>query len=460
LNPAGTIGPAPERRSPSTAAFLSFLWPGLGHWYTRRNRAAVLFAVPFLGVVLLIAAQATGGLSGLAALLISPSSALTVCILIVLLGVWREVAVIDSAMAIHPRGAWRRGRSLIVVSVVSLVILASHAWAGSVAWAFYDNGSRIFVGAEGPDVVVAGLTATPGPGHTVDSNNDYVVPPFATPSTLASRVNILLTSVDSTEERATAVNDTLVVASIDPVTRAVALIGFPRDISNFPLVGGGIFPGKINAFMTWVANHPGDFKDKPLVELAKELSFLVGAPIHYYAAVDLAGFRTMIDAAGGVTITNDQAIDDPLYVWPDGHHGFILSAGTHTLDGGEALAYVRSRDTPGDTELNRAHRQQDVLLALARKLATPAMLPKIPQLVGLAGDTIRTNFPSDRVSEMLALAQGINTSSITQVVLGPPYSVHPPSTQTGGVYTLNLDLAKVAALSIQVFGAESTYRQP
>jgi LCP family protein required for cell wall assembly len=459
LNPAGTIGPAPERRSPSIAAFLSFLWPGLGHWYTRRDRAAVLFALPFLGVVLVIAFQSTGGLSGLAALLISPSSALTVCILIVLLGVWREVAVIDSAMAIRPRGAWRRGRSLIVVTVVSLVILATHAWAGSVAWAFYDNGSRIFVGAEGPDAIAAAPTATPGPGHT-DSNTDYAVPPFATPATLASRVNILLTSVDSTEERATAVNDTLIVASIDPVTRAVALIGFPRDISNFPLVGGGTFPGKINSYMTYVANHPADFKDKPLVELAKELSFLVGAQIHYYAALDLAGFRTMIDAAGGVTVTNDQAIDDPIYVWPDGHHGFTLSAGTHTLDGGQALAYVRSRDTPGDTELNRAHRQQDVLLALARKLATPAMLPKIPQLVGLAGNTLRTNFPSDRVSEMLTLAEGIDTASVTQVVLGPPYSIHPPSSQTGGVYTLQLDMAKLAALSTQIFGADSAYAHP
>ena len=59
--------------------------------------------------------------------------------------------------------------------------------------------------------------------------------------------------------------------------------------------------------MTDAANHPGTYKDKPLVELARELGYLVGAPIHYYAAVDLAGFRRLIDAAGGVTITNELA---------------------------------------------------------------------------------------------------------------------------------------------------------
>ena len=84
----------------------------------------------------------------LAALLISPSSALTICILIVLLGVWRELAVIDSASAVKPRGAWRRGRSLVTVSLVTVLIAVTHVWAGLVAYAFYDAGTRIFVGVQ------------------------------------------------------------------------------------------------------------------------------------------------------------------------------------------------------------------------------------------------------------------------------------------------------------------------
>jgi LCP family protein required for cell wall assembly len=459
LNPAGTVGSAPERRSPSIAAFLSFLWPGLGHWYTRRDRAAILFAVPFLGVVLVVAMQATEGLSGLAAVLISPSSALTASILIVLLGVWREIAVIDSAMAIRPRGAWRRGRSLIVLSLVSVIILATHVWAGSVAWAFYDAGSRIFVGAEGPDAIAAAPATTLAPGRSADPNDVYVVPPFATPASPTARINILLTGVDSAEQRSTAVTDTLIVASIDPTTRKVALISFPRDIADFPLVDGGTYHAGINTFMTDVANHPTRYKDKPLVELARELGFLVGAPIEYYAAVDLAGFRTLIDAVGGVTITNAQPVDDPTYLWRDGRHGFKLAAGTHALDGEDALAYVRARSTPEDNDVDRSRRQQEVLLGLLQKLTTPSMLTKVQQLVGLAGDTLRTNFPSDQISQMLSLADGIDTSSVTQIVLGPPYSVRSSGSQAGGTGALHLDLDRLAAMSIDLFGSDSTYHR-
>jgi LCP family protein required for cell wall assembly len=457
LNPVATLGSAPERRSPSIAAFLSFLWPGLGHWYTRRQRAALLFALPVIGVLLVVLIQGAGGLGPLAALLISPSSALTVCILIVLLGVWREIAVVDSAMSIRPRGAWRRGRPLAVVLLLSVIIVATHAWAGYVAWAFYDAGTRIFVGAEGPDSQ-AGIPTTPG--QTPGPSDLYVAAPFATPKTQQSRINILLTGVDSAETRSHALTDTLIVASIDPTTRAVALISLPRDISDFPLIDGRTYTGKINSFMTYVDNHPSEFKDPPLVELVKELSFLIGTPIHYYAAVDLAGFRHLVDVAGGVTIKNERAIDDPRYDWLDGRRGFTLSVGTHTLDGENALAYVRSRYTFGDNDFNRARRQQEVLLALAKRLASPAMLPKIPELVSVAGDTVRTNFPSDRVSQMLGLVDGMDKAAVTQVVLGPPYSFHPPTGETGGIYKLRLKMDQVAALSIQIFGTESTYTQP
>ena len=93
-------------------------------------------------------------------------------------------------------------------------------------------------------------------------------------------------------------------------------------------------------------------------------------PIHYYAAIDLAGFRRMIDLVGGVTIDNPKPIIDPRYDWLDGRHGFELSAGKHKLNGANALAYVRSRQGVGDSDFTRARRQQQVLLALRSKLTS------------------------------------------------------------------------------------------
>jgi anionic cell wall polymer biosynthesis LytR-Cps2A-Psr (LCP) family protein len=157
-----------------------------------------------------------------------------------------------------------------------------------------------------------------------------------------------------------------------------------------------------------------------------------------------------------VDINNPRAIDDPGYGgWTDGRPiGFKLSAGNHHLDGPMALAYVRSRKGAGDTDFSRARRQQQLLVALTRKLADPKMLPRLPDLLTVAGDTVRTNFPADRLSEMIKLSRTVDDGSITQVVLGPPYATTP---NRGGTYTLELDFAKLGALSMRVFGEDSAY---
>jgi LCP family protein required for cell wall assembly len=282
--------------------------------------------------------------------------------------------------------------------------------------------------------------------------------PYATPATRASRINVLLTGVDSAAGRAHALNDTLIVASIDPVTHKVAMLSFPRDIANFPLWNGnGMFSGKINSLMSYARQHPKEFPDGDLQSLIKELGYLIGAPIHYYAAVDLDGFRRLIDKAGGVDVDNARAINDPVYGgWTDKRPiGFTLSAGMHHLDGQTALAYVRSRKGPGDTDFSRARRQQQLLVALTRKLADPAMLPRLPDILTVAGGTVRTNFPSDRLGEMISLSRAIPDDQITQVVLGPPYARRPATSIT--TYTLEIDFAKFAALSIKVFGPDSAY---
>jgi LCP family protein required for cell wall assembly len=231
----------------------------------------------------------------------------------------------------------------------------------------------------------------------------------------------------------------------------------PRDISNFPLYDGRTFTGKINSLMTWARNHPKEFPDGPFPTLIHELGYLIGVPIHYYAAIDLAGFTRMIDEVGGVTVTNERAIDDPRYDWLDGTHGFYLKAGKVTLNGRTALAYVRSRQGAGDSDFTRAARQQQLLVALRAKLVSPDMIPRYPAIIQVAGDTVRTNLPTDRLEEFIALARGVDSSTIKRHVLGPPYAIHPPNSSTGGIYTLNLLMDRMAKLSVELFGSDSRY---
>jgi LCP family protein required for cell wall assembly len=456
VDPTATVT---RERSPHLAAFLSFLFPGLGQWYGGRTRTALMFGLPVLVLVVIALIQVVGGLGHVAALLLVPSSAITIAILIGLLAIWRILSIADAMYIGRTRGPWGNSRMMATFGVLSLVVLLMHGVVGYTVYAFYEFSSEAFVSdpsADGtsPDAsVLPGASSVPG--------DDFIASPIATPPTTASRINILLTGRDRADTRTTDLTDTLLIASIDPTTHDVALISFPRDISLFPLYNGQTYRGKINSFMSWAKRHPKDFPDGGLTSLVREMGYLLGAPIHYYTAIDLEGFRKMIDLVDGVTIDNPRAINDARYDWLDGTHGFFLSAGKHKLDGRTALAYVRSRQGFGDSDFSRARRQQQVLLALREKLTKPENLPKIPDLVKAAGDTIKTNFPAERIGEMVDLAQEVDNDKVKQYVLGPSkYSERVPASESGGVYMLRLKMDALEKLSISIFGDQSRYYVP
>lgn len=440
-------------RSPAVATFLSFLWPGLGQWYTGRRRSAAMYAIPVLGVFLLFVLKLVGGLTAFGLELIDPSFSLTVIVLIGLLATWRLLSMVDAlGMTGGGRRALRTGAAGVLAGL-SLVVVVVHGVLGYYAWSFYDFGTKVFVGEPAPET-------TPVPA-SLDPSSDpvYEATPIATPATREARITILLTGVDSAPTRNHALTDTLLVLSVDPTTGQSSMVSVPRDIAQFPLWDGRTFTGKINSLMTYAANHPSAFPDGPLPSLIKELSFLIGTPIHYYAAVDLGGFERLVDAAGGVTINVDRRIADSHYDWLDGSPpGFYLNSGVQTLDGRHALAYVRSRQGAGDNDFTRAARQQQLLVAMRAKLTDPAVLPKLPEILELASGMIRTNFPPDRIQEMLNLAGGIDDGSIGHYVLKPPtYSFHPPTNTTGGTYILKINLDEVAKLSVALYGRDSRF---
>jgi LCP family protein required for cell wall assembly len=237
------------------------------------------------------------------------------------------------------------------------------------------------------------------------------------------------------------------------------MLSFPRDISNFALYNGGTYRGKINSLMTFARLHPDQFPDGGLPTLAKEVGYLAGVPIQYFAAINLDGFQRMIDVVGGVDVVNPKRIDDPVYDWFDGTHGFHLAAGRVHLNGKIGLAYVRSRYGAGDNDFTRAARQQQVLSALRKKLTDPSVLARLPELLKAIGSSIRTNYPSDQVRDLADIASKVSDDTTAKKVLGPPYAIHPPTNTTGGTYTLKLDMARIAKLSVDLFGTDSRYAE-
>ncbi len=447
------------RGSPALAALLSFLWPGLGQLYGGDRRRAAIFAVPAAVVVAAVGSQFISGLELAAASLIDPSFAFALLVLVVAFGAFRLIALRDAFLGVGDADARtaRPARAALVTVVIAIV--AMHAIAGYVTWAFYDAGSRIFREPDSGGPVEPGPTAsTPIAGATsTASPNDYIAPPAATPPTKFARVTVLLTGVDSGHDRNHALTDTMLVMSIDPTGGGSVMISIPRDVAQFPLYSGGVYNGKINSLMTTARLNPTRYPDGGINTLANQIGYLIGIPVHYTAAINLEGFGRMVNLVGGVDIVNERRIADPTYDWFNGTYGFYLAAGPHHLDGKTALAYVRTRKGAGDNDFTRSGRQQQLLVALRDRMTDPAVLAKLPDLLDAAAKTIQTNFPADRVREFLELSNTVDESTIARYVLGPPYSVHPPTNSTGGIYILRMDLDKVAALSIELFGTDSRY---
>jgi LCP family protein required for cell wall assembly len=162
-------------------------------------------------------------------------------------------------------------------------------------------------------------------------------------------------------------SDTIVVAKAGE-----GMLAVPRDtLVEIP----GLGEDKINA--AFATGGP---------ELTvKTLENLTGLPINNYVVVHFDGVEDIVNALGGVTLEVEQSIE----VGIEGRRVFI-PAGTQTLNGIEALAYVRFRDTP-TADIGRIGRQQGFLQELAKEATSPAKLPRLPATARAVWRNIDTN---------------------------------------------------------------------
>jgi len=457
--PGPVAAPAPPGgRSPILAALLSFLWPGLGQAMQGRRRLAAVYALAFAAILAWAVVQLGGGFIGFGLNMLDDGYALTVAVMAILAGLIRVAATVEPLLR-RPQGR----RSGLVQAAAGAVLLAAillpHAYVAGNAWLIRQ--ADIDISANNDTFGDAAVTPSPTPEPTpTPSPTPRDTSPFfpaATPAPSIGpsaapigthRLTFLLIGVDFMAGRAHHLTDALVVVSIDTSTYKVTMVSIPRDTCGFDLYWGG-WAGlsfKINAMLQSL--EAGVFKspDPPMATLKKEIGFLVGVPINYYAAVDLQGFPTMVDAVGGVDFDNQYAVNDPFT-------GTFVPAGPVHLDGATALKYVRSRESSSDYQ--RAARQQDIIVALEKKLLTPEVLPNLPSLITLAGKTISTDFPLNKAKNYVKVLQRVK--SVSQCVLQPPYSYHPDSSTTGGSWTSRLDIARVATLSVAYYGTDSRY---
>lgn len=235
------------------------------------------------------------------------------------------------------------------------------------------------------------------------------------------RVTILVLGIDQRcDETGPTRTDTIMLLTLDPVGRTAAALSLPRDlwveIPNYGL-------DRIN-----VAHYLGELNDYPgggpALAMATVESFL-GVRVDYYLTINFDAFVAIVDMLGGIEIDVPEAIEDPTY--PDrcyGYEGFSIDAGRQLLDGQTALKYARTRATL-EGDIDRADRQQAVVLAMRDKVLQLDMLPQLvrnfPELWQLLHEHVRTNLNEVEIIQLALLGREIASEDIRHEVIDYRY---------------------------------------
>src|SRR6266702_4487619 len=299
-----------------------------------------------------------------------------------------EPALLEAAP--KPRRRRRTGR-IIALSAASLIVLIVLAMVG--LWLYADHAL-----------------------HRVDAIGDYPRRPAACAGT-----NWLIVGSDSRQglsgTQANRLHTGTEQEASGSRTDSIVLLHLP---------GNGTKPTMVSLLRDSYVTIPGHDKSKINAAFAfggpqllvRTVEENTGLRIDHYAEIGLGGFANVVDDVGGVTMCLPQAVQDSFA-------GINLPAGCQTLNGANALGYVRSRHAFATRDFARTQHQREFLGALAGRITSPGVLLNpfelFPVLFDLPGNLTVDN--GDHLQDLIGLGwsmRGISNGSLvtTAVPIG------------------------------------------
>ncbi len=214
------------------------------------------------------------------------------------------------------------------------------------------------------------------------------------------RLNVLVLGNQAEEGTA----DTIILSHLDLDRHTATLVSIPRD--------------------AWVrVPHHGSMKINSVIGAggaklaASVVSAMTGATIDATMVVAPEGAKQIVDAMGGVNIDVEKQMDyDDNY----GNLHIHLKKGEQFLSGGQVLGYMRFRhDEEGD--FGRMRRQQQVVRVIAHEMAQPAEWTKLPRLIALARQDVRTQLTDTQLTALVETYRSVGADDLRTLTLPATY---------------------------------------
>ncbi|WP_233255591.1 LCP family protein [Naasia lichenicola] len=275
-------------------------------------------------------------------------------------------------------------------------------------------------------------------------------------SAIEGGVNMLLVGSDSRadstysygEDPESELNDVTMLLHISQDHTSATVVSFPRDtfvpIPECPDPEGGTFDAMESQKINTTLSYGG------LACTVLTVEQLTGLTIPFAAEIKFDGVIEMSNAVGGVPVCVAAPIEDT-------HTELYLDAGTHELQGVDALKFLRTRYGVGDgSDVTRISSQQVFLSALVRKVKSADTLTDVSKLYGLAKAAVSNMVFSDslNIDNLVQIAKALQPIDLSQIV----FVQYPTVEADGGLEpnTESADALFTALSTDQAVGLTST----
>jgi len=227
-------------------------------------------------------------------------------------------------------------------------------------------------------------------------------------------MTVLALGIDGSEDYLYGLSDVIRVVRVDFVTPKVTVLDMPRDLwVEIPGIEEehGITHGKLN--QAYFYGTPGmGYYDGPGAGpglLARTLDLNFDLPVDHYGAVNMQTFVKLVDAVGGIDIYLPTDMDGTPVDDKTEDMGYFY-AGQQHFTGDQALRFSRIRKRYN--VFTRTSNQNMVLCALKDKVTSPAVIPKIPQMISAFKDAILTDLSPEQLLQLACLVPSLDSENL------------------------------------------------